>query len=110
MIGTSGSPGRRKYAWSEFTGRSGSTVRPAATSACAATWPPNTRCWASSGLTPLNRLTSSASSSSSSSSSSSGFRPTRRKLSEEDARGVEQLERDGLELADGVVDRHPDDV
>lgn len=42
-IGTPGRPGRRKYACSEWTGRSPSVVRPAATSACPATCPPKTR-------------------------------------------------------------------
>ena len=50
-MGTLGSPGRRKYACSEWT-RPRSTVRPAAMSACAATCPPNTRWRCSSGLTP----------------------------------------------------------
>ena len=62
-------------------GRSGSTVRPAAISACAATCPPNTRWRSSSGLTPRNRFTSSCSSSSRSIRSSSaepiGLRPGR---------------------------------
>src|SRR5215469_18263962 len=41
-----------KYACSECTGRSLGTVRPAATRACPATCPPNTRCRRSSGLRP----------------------------------------------------------
>src|ERR1039458_9165892 len=41
-----------KYACSECTGRSAGTVRPAATRACPATWPPKTRCRRSSGLRP----------------------------------------------------------
>ena len=79
------------------TGRSGSTVRPAATSACAATWPPKTRCCASSGLTPRKRLTSSGSSSRSSSNSSSGDRPTRAASYSRRRRSrLEELGRDGL--------------
>ena len=69
-IGVSGSPGRRKNAWSECTGMSSSTVRPAATSACASTWPPNTRVRPSSMLTPRNRFTSRSSRSSMSTRSS----------------------------------------
>src|ERR1035438_2898329 len=48
-IGTCGSPGLMKYACRECTGRSAGTVRPAATSAWPATWPPNTRCIRSLG-------------------------------------------------------------
>src|SRR5690242_1355615 len=50
-----------KYACRECTSRSSGTVRPAATSACAATCPPNTRGRLCGGLTPRNRLTSSVS-------------------------------------------------
>src|SRR5690606_39627277 len=50
--------GRRKYACSECTGRSPSVVRPAATSAWPATWPPNTRCNDSCGLRPRKMSTS----------------------------------------------------
>ncbi len=42
-MGAPGSPARRKYACREWAARSAGTVRPAATSAWAATWPPNTR-------------------------------------------------------------------
>ncbi len=63
-IGTDGSPGRMKYACSECTGRSAGTVRPAATSACPATWPPNTRWTRSSGLRPRKMFTSTCSRSS----------------------------------------------
>src|SRR5438105_2724665 len=66
MIGTDGSPGRRKYACNECTCPcSGSTVRAAATSAWPATCPPNTRCTFTSGLTPRKMLTSIGSRSSS---------------------------------------------
>src|SRR5947209_20013474 len=65
-MGTVGSPGRRKYACSECTCLPSSTVRPAATSAWPATWPPNTRWRSSSGLSPRKMLTSMASRSSSS--------------------------------------------
>ena len=44
-----GSPGRMKYACSECTRRSAGTVRPAATRAWPATWPPNTRTVESAG-------------------------------------------------------------
>src|SRR5260370_42688400 len=47
-----------KYACRECTGRPPGTVRPAATSACPATWPPNTRCTCSSGLRPRKMFTS----------------------------------------------------
>ncbi len=72
-IGTAGSPGRMKYACSECTGRSAGTVRPAATSACPATWPPNTRCTRASGLRPRKMFASICSRSSRSSSRSSGL-------------------------------------
>src|SRR5882757_8621918 len=57
-IGTPGRPGRRKYACRECTGRAPSVVRPAATSACPATWPPNTRWSRSSGLCPRKMFSS----------------------------------------------------
>src|SRR6186713_2312633 len=60
MIGVVGSPGRRKYACSEWV-LPLSTVRPAATSAWPATWPPKMRWRRSSGLRPRNRFTSSCS-------------------------------------------------
>ncbi|CAM5658450.1 hypothetical protein STENM327S_08997 [Streptomyces tendae] len=72
-IGTPGRPGRRKYACSECTGRSPSVVRPAATSAWPATWPPKTRCSDSSGLRPRKMLTSICSRSSRSTRLSAGF-------------------------------------
>src|SRR5580704_4707453 len=56
-MGTVGSPGRRKYEWSECT-RPCSTVRPAAMSACPATWPPNTRWRSSSSWAPRKMFTS----------------------------------------------------
>src|SRR4051794_26666332 len=64
-IGTLGSPARTKYECSEWTRRSGSTVRPAATSAWPATCPPKTRCHRERVLTPrkMSRSTSSRSSS-----------------------------------------------
>ena len=52
-----GSPGRRKYECSECT-RPCSTVRPAAMSACPATWPPKTRWRSSLGWVPRKMLTS----------------------------------------------------
>src|ERR1700736_6099245 len=112
MIGTVGSPGRKKYECNECTDRSDSTVRPAATSACAATWPPNTRCRSSSGLRPRKRFTSSVSSSRSEIRSSSAVpmvlsQPT---SSEEHARDVEKSCVDGLELAEGVLERNPHDI
>src|SRR5579859_3133956 len=64
-IGTDGSPGRMKYECSECTGRSGSTVRPAATKAWPATCPPNTRCHSAFGLRPRKMFSSMRSRSSS---------------------------------------------
>src|SRR5271156_3928682 len=52
-----GSPGRKKYECSEWT-LPRSTVRPAATSAWAATWPPNTRSRRPGRLSPRKMLTS----------------------------------------------------
>src|SRR5690242_14029455 len=72
-IGTPGRPGRRKYACSECTGRSPSVVRPAATRAWPATWPPKTRWRDSCGLRPRKMLTSICSRSSRSTSLSAGF-------------------------------------
>src|SRR5687767_2373558 len=66
-------PGRRKYACSEWTGRSPSVVRPAATSAWPATCPPKTRCRDSFGLRPRKILTSICSRSSRSTRRSAGF-------------------------------------
>src|SRR5690349_18012833 len=110
MIGTVGSPGRRKYACSECTGRSPSTVRPAATIAWPATCPPNTRWRSSLGETPRKRLTSSGSRSSSAIRSSSAVPMPGRKLTEEDARDVVQGRVDELQLLDRVVDRDPHDL
>src|SRR5690606_4059691 len=61
MIGAAGSPGRRKYAWSECASPS-STVRAAAARAWASTCPPNTRVVPMSTLWPRNRLVSRVSS------------------------------------------------
>src|SRR5690606_17392741 len=61
MIGAAGSPGRRKYAWSECASPS-STVRAAAARAWASTCPPNTRVVPMSTLWHLNRLVSRVSS------------------------------------------------
>src|SRR2546430_2814231 len=129
-MGTDGWRGRRKWAgseWPPFPWRlppplSGghpptpgpSTVRPAATRAWPATWPPNTRGRSSFQLTPRKRLTSRGSRSSRATSSSRtfiavmlvrGFRSA-----EEDAGGVVDPAVDGLELPDGVGQGDPDDV
>src|SRR6266545_5152539 len=54
-----------KYECSECTARSWLTVRPAATRACPATWPPKTRCRETLGLRPRKMFSSIGSRSSS---------------------------------------------
>ena len=53
--GLGGSPPRDEIAVQRVDRRDGSTVRPAATSAWPATWPPNTRGGPTGGLTPSKR-------------------------------------------------------
>jgi Thiolase, N-terminal domain len=52
--GAVGAPWRTKYAWIELATHSVPTVSAAARSACASSWPPNTRCSKLSGGCPTN--------------------------------------------------------
>src|SRR5262245_7124107 len=95
--------------------RSSATVRPAATIACAATCPPNTRWCGVSGLSPRKRFTSSGSRSRRTSSASSDVGiilsdATAVPLTEEHLELREQRARHRVELAYGVFDRYPHDV